>query len=40
MCWKAKAGREYSVRTLTEGGVWQIELIDEETSDNVKDFCE
>jgi hypothetical protein len=40
VCWKAKAGHEYTVRTLTEGGVWQIELVDDETSDNVKDFCD
>jgi hypothetical protein len=40
VCFKAKAGREYTVQTLTEGGVWQIELIDDETSDNVKDFCD
>jgi hypothetical protein len=40
VCFKAKPGREYTVRTLTESGVWQIELIDEETSDNVKDFCD
>jgi hypothetical protein len=40
VCFKAKPGREYTVRTLTEGGVWQIELLDDETSDNVKDFCD
>jgi hypothetical protein len=40
VCFKAKAGHEYTVRTLTESGVWQIELVDDETSDNVKDFCD
>jgi hypothetical protein len=40
VCWKAKPGHKYTVQTLTEGGVWQIELIDDETSDNVKDFCD
>jgi hypothetical protein len=40
VCFKAKAGHEYTVRTLSENDVWQIELIDDETSDNVKDFCD
>jgi hypothetical protein len=40
VCFKATAGHEYTVRTLTESGVWQIELIDDQTSDNAKDFCD
>jgi hypothetical protein len=40
VCFKAKAGHEYTVRTLSESGIWQIELVDDETSDNVKDFCD
>ena len=40
VCFDAQAGREYSVRTLSENGIWEIEVVDEETDENIKIPCD
>ena len=39
ICFVAKPGHEYAVRTLVENELWEIEVIDNEADTNVKEPC-
>jgi hypothetical protein len=38
-CFIARAGRTYEVRTYLEGGYWQIQVVDQTTTYDVKSPC-
>jgi len=38
-CFIARAGRSYEVRTYLEGGSWQIQVVDQTTTYDVKSPC-
>ncbi len=38
-CFSARAGRQYEVRTFEESGGWQIQVIDQSTTYDVKSPC-
>ena len=39
ICFVAKPGHEYAVRTFVENQPWEIEVIDDEADTNVKEPC-
>ena len=38
-CFIARAGRTYEARTYLEGGYWQIQVVDQTTTYDVKSPC-
>ena len=39
ICFRAKPGHEYVVRTLVENELWEIEIVDDQDDTSVKEPC-